>query len=76
MTISCSFFTIQLNKNKLVALLILYRDIRICYDRYLKIELENVRNILKFWDIIDSTTSKTKDNLECLKFGPKNVQCI
>ena len=54
-----------------------YRVIKICSERYLKSELENLRNIFKDLgyplDIIDSTIAKTKDKLECLKFGPKNV---
>ena len=57
-----------------------YRVIRICSDRYLIIELENVRTTCKGLgyplNIVDSTIAKTKDKFYFLKFEPKNVQCI
>ena len=52
-----------------------YRAMKICSEKYLKSELENLRNIFQNLgyplDLIDSTIAKTKDKFECLKFGPK-----
>ena len=52
-----------------------YRAIKIYSERYLKSELENVRNIFKDLgyplDIIDSTISKTKHKLSVWNLGPK-----